>query len=227
MTVANGLMQSSQHDCSTARLTRPEVPGESNPAHYIYTTGRTAKICRVAARTVSKWIDAGRLKGHRLPGSLDRRVNGAHLLAFMRENGMDALIPTELLRAEIARPVAIMHECIRVDPVMYDLHGLAPFVPASEIELGAWLADPIHANALVVIGTGHGTAVALATVVQCRRVAPRATVCAAYTLQDIGEQGFLGMEVLKPQIPLIESSSPEQFCLRVASLRRNANAGVQ
>ncbi len=52
------------------------------------TTGEVARICNVAARTVSKWIDAGRLEGYRIPGSKDRRVHVATLEAFMRAHGI-------------------------------------------------------------------------------------------------------------------------------------------
>ena len=50
--------------------------------------GEVAKICNVAARTVSKWIDSGRLEGYRIPGSKDRRVPVANLLAFMKKHNI-------------------------------------------------------------------------------------------------------------------------------------------
>jgi two-component system response regulator RpaA len=54
----------------------------------VFTTGEIARICRVVPRTVSKWIDAGHLKGYRLPGSNDRRVPVENLVRFLRERGM-------------------------------------------------------------------------------------------------------------------------------------------
>lgn len=54
----------------------------------VFTIGQVAKICKVAPRTVNKWFDSGRLKGFRVPGSLDRRVPRGALLYFMREHGM-------------------------------------------------------------------------------------------------------------------------------------------
>src|SRR5688500_1648862 len=39
----------------------------------VLTTGKVAKICNVAPRTVSKWFDVGVLDGYRIPGSKDRR----------------------------------------------------------------------------------------------------------------------------------------------------------
>ncbi len=53
------------------------------------TTGEAAKICRVAPRTICKWFDAGRLKGRRLPGTLDRRIDKQHFLAFLADHGID------------------------------------------------------------------------------------------------------------------------------------------
>lgn len=59
----------------------------------VLTTGEVARICHVAPRTVSKWFDTGRLCGYRIPGSRDRRIPRAGLLAFMRAHG----IPTEAM----------------------------------------------------------------------------------------------------------------------------------
>ena len=60
----------------------------------VLTTGEVAKICNVASRTVSKWFDSGQLQGYRIPGSKDRRIPVANLLAFMREHSipMDGLM---------------------------------------------------------------------------------------------------------------------------------------
>mgnify|MGYP003340045675 CR=1 FL=1 len=54
----------------------------------VLTTGEVAQICNVAARTVSKWIDTGRLEGYRIPGSRDRRVTREALESFIRQNGL-------------------------------------------------------------------------------------------------------------------------------------------
>lgn len=51
-----------------------------------YTTGKIAKICGVAPRTVSKWIDKGLLPGYSIPGGKDRRVTKDALVAFLRKN---------------------------------------------------------------------------------------------------------------------------------------------
>ena len=50
----------------------------------VFTTGKIAKIFRVAPRTVSKWFDSGRLQGSRVPGSQDRRIPYACAVEFAR-----------------------------------------------------------------------------------------------------------------------------------------------
>ena len=63
-------------------------------AKKVFTTGQIAKICRVAPRTVSKWFDAGRLKGYRIPSigdghkGGDRRVTREELIKFLEAHGM-------------------------------------------------------------------------------------------------------------------------------------------
>ena len=52
------------------------------------TTGQVARVCRVAPRTASKWIDSGRLKGYHVPGSADRRVLYEDLRRFIDEHGL-------------------------------------------------------------------------------------------------------------------------------------------
>lgn len=59
----------------------------------VLTTGQVAQICNVAPRTVTKWFDAGQLKGYRIPGSRDRRIPTSELIRFMKAHDMpiDAL----------------------------------------------------------------------------------------------------------------------------------------
>lgn len=54
------------------------------PDQQVFTTGEVARLCHVNIRTVIRWIDAGQLKGYRIPGSRDRRVTRATLVEFMR-----------------------------------------------------------------------------------------------------------------------------------------------
>ena len=59
----------------------------------VLTTGQVAQICNVAPRTVTKWFDAGQLKGYRIPGSRDRRIPTAEQIRFMKAHN----IPTDAL----------------------------------------------------------------------------------------------------------------------------------
>lgn len=54
----------------------------------IYTTGQVARLCKVAPRTVSKWLDSGLMQGYRIPGSNDRRVTRSKLVDFLVKNNM-------------------------------------------------------------------------------------------------------------------------------------------
>ena len=54
-----------------------------------YTVGQVAKIFKVAPRTVSKWFDAGRIKGYRIPGTQDRRIPEEYLIKFSNDHGMN------------------------------------------------------------------------------------------------------------------------------------------
>lgn len=53
------------------------------------TTGQVAKRLGVAAKTVSKWVDSGAMRGIRLPFSKDRRVHPQALAEFEKLHGYD------------------------------------------------------------------------------------------------------------------------------------------
>lgn len=57
----------------------------------IFTTGDVAKLLKVAPRTISKWVDTGKLRGYRIPGSRFRRVPRANLIRFLAENQMPTI----------------------------------------------------------------------------------------------------------------------------------------
>ncbi|NVK38953.1 MAG: response regulator [Gammaproteobacteria bacterium] len=54
----------------------------------VYTTGEVAKLTGVNFRTVIRWIERGELKGYKLPGRGDHRVQHSALLEFMESNGI-------------------------------------------------------------------------------------------------------------------------------------------
>ena len=70
-----------------SRIGKVDVEGELGVRWL--TTGDVAKRLGVAMRTVSKWIDEGRLVGIKLPGSRERRVHPSAMEAFEREWGFD------------------------------------------------------------------------------------------------------------------------------------------
>lgn len=59
------------------------------------TTGQIAGYCRVHYRTVLRWIKAGRLAAHQLPGRGDHRVEVPDFLDFLSENRLP--IPIEFI----------------------------------------------------------------------------------------------------------------------------------
>ena len=74
-------------------ITVSETIQHPSACRTVLTTGQVARICHVAARTVTKWFDTGKLRGYRIPGSRDRRIPMDQLIAFMKANDMpmDAL----------------------------------------------------------------------------------------------------------------------------------------
>jgi hypothetical protein len=76
-----------QTENASARLLTPEESYILSRAR-VFSTGMIARLVGCAPRTVSKWIDAGRLKGYLLPITKDRRVPRDNLLRFLRESGM-------------------------------------------------------------------------------------------------------------------------------------------
>jgi excisionase family DNA binding protein len=55
----------------------------------VLTTGEVARICGVSPRTVMKWVDGKLIPGcYALPGSRDRRIPRASLIAFTAKHGM-------------------------------------------------------------------------------------------------------------------------------------------
>jgi two-component system, OmpR family, response regulator RpaA len=61
---------------------------ERNDMKTVFTTGQAAKLCNVSLRTVNKWVDSGRLRGYRIPGSLYRRIPRNNLIIFLKDHDM-------------------------------------------------------------------------------------------------------------------------------------------
>lgn len=62
----------------------------------VLTTGQVAKLCWVSSRTVQKWVDQGMLRGHRLPGSKDRRISRVDVELFAKKHGMPLNEPAQV-----------------------------------------------------------------------------------------------------------------------------------
>jgi excisionase family DNA binding protein len=112
----------------------------------VLTTGEVARICHVAPRTVSKWFDSGKLRGWRVPGSRDRRIPVAQLIAFMRAHG----IPLDGLDGGLCRVLIVdamapggLAEALNASD-RYDAH-----VAANEFEAGM-LAEQLSPHVIVV-----------------------------------------------------------------------------
>jgi len=105
----------------------------------VLTTGEVARICNVASRTVSKWFDSGQLRGYRIPGSKDRRIPLANLLAFMKQHQipMDGLMSgnPRLLVVDSDRAAADVLRQVLVEQTRYEVRvATTPFEAGLESE---------------------------------------------------------------------------------------------
>lgn len=151
------------------------------------TTGEVARICNVAARTVSKWIDAGRLDGYRIPGSRDRRVHVAALQAFIEANGIpvtpNALQAETLVRVLVVDPDRNATETLRT--VLTDIGGHV--VETASDALSAAIACGAAAPDVVVFDAAAGDPRAFVTALRNRPAFARtAFVAVGATFADDG-----------------------------------------
>ncbi len=105
----------------------------------VLTTGEVAKICNVAARTVSKWFDKGDIEGYRIPGSKDRRIPKSSLIKFMKQHGipLDGLMTGTTRVLVVESDVATRDTLLKVlgDNTGYELRGCEnAFVAGIECE---------------------------------------------------------------------------------------------
>lgn len=119
------------------------------------TTGQIADLCEVASRTVCKWIDSGRLRGYRIPGTQDRRVHRDRLVEFLVAGGMP--VPPGLLPGG----------ALLVGLPAGELARLLPLVPgaahAPDLVSAAWLMARVgYGAALIDLSAGRSWALSLA-----------------------------------------------------------------
>ena len=131
----------------------------------LYTSGQIAAMLGVSPRTVGKMVDAGHLRGWRIPGGQERRVKRCDLVQFFARNGLD--VPRELG----VEPVHLAFGLLPDEP------GAAePFEAySSPVRLGAALRGA-DAVGLFAAGDGLGLSLALAACECCREWHPAARV---------------------------------------------------
>ena len=124
-----------------------------------YTTGQIAAICDVAPRTVSKWFDAGVLKGYRIPGSQDRRIMRSDLAAFLREHNMP-----QAEQFDETRHVLLVgldpHFTARLLPLLPASAGYAVTTAATAFDAGLQSAG--KSVVIIDLRIGRGEALAMA-----------------------------------------------------------------
>ncbi len=142
------------------------MSGSNGYGSEVFSSGQVAKICHVAARTISKWIDAGRLHGYRIPGSQDRRVTRENLVRFLRENDMP--LPPELED----EPVTLG---LGVPPLLCTL-GRFGAVIQTAFDAGLWLGSHPLPVRVVIDPAAFGRAAALAIIAWLAAQTPRPAV---------------------------------------------------
>ena len=139
----------------------------TNDDKKILTTGDVAKICRVAPRTVSKWYDAGRLKGYRLPGSLDRRIPRDEVIRFLKEHG----IPLgELAREGLLHVLTIgLSEATyaRLQELLPDDEGYRWAAAVNGFEAGLLLHEQQPEIILIDLAMGRSECLHIARQIRC------------------------------------------------------------
>jgi hypothetical protein len=142
------------------------------PPRSVFTTGQVARICCCCPKKVADWVDTGKLRGYRIPGSLDRRIPRESLVRFLKEHGMP--VPVDL---DDARCVLLIGCDFPVALQFQAVHA------ASAFDAGVMAAQhrPIAAVlSLAVLGRGAALAVAAA-------LAATGVPCAALLCEDTTE----------------------------------------
>jgi excisionase family DNA binding protein len=150
----------------------------------VLTTGEVARICNVAPRTVSKWFDAGHLRGYRIPGSKDRRIPIEHLVRFMRAHG----IPLNGLETGTVRVLLFDADSSLCDAIQSALErdgGFEVVTAGTALEAGA-LAQEIKPHVVIVdVSLPDVTPTVLTRFVRSRQSVE--SVCLIGTAQGLSE----------------------------------------
>ena len=146
----------------------------------VLTTGEVARICHVAARTVSKWFDTGKLRGYRIPGSRDRRIPTEHLLAFMRAHG----IPLEELDGGLCRVLIVGDAPAGLEAAVKAYNRYEIRRAANGFEAGL-VAQQLHPHVIVLdVHEPRQDAIEFARSIRCSSTLGAAKVIAAIDIDD-------------------------------------------
>jgi len=178
----------------------------------VLTTGQVAKLCEVAPRTVSKWFDEGRLKGHRIPGSQDRRIRLGALIDFMQLNHMPLGDLERFILGESVLMIGFTEpryaERLRVAA------GASPPVvfSASVVEAGVdWNSKVWRVIVLNVETVGEGYSISLAK--RARRDFPKVIVLGIRPTRESGTSNY--RQEFRETLPF--GSDPELLFERIRS----------
>jgi excisionase family DNA binding protein len=178
------------------------------------TTGEVAGICNVAARTVSKWIDSGRLPGYRIPGSRDHRVHVRDLEAFVAAHGIPVTRATRgaaPLRDDRRTHVLVVDaDRTAAETVRGILEGLGTFrVSVAADAIGAACAFGALSPDVVVFDRSAGDATAFVRAVRAHGRRGDATFVASGPAGQL-PAAFPGETLAKPYAvrTLVEAMAP-------------------
>jgi excisionase family DNA binding protein len=142
-----------------------------------YTTGQVARLLGCSDYTVCRWVDAGRLPGHRVPaargGHPGRRVLHDDLVAFCREHGLTRVLAALEGPPPPPGPVALCGLPELLETRLEALPGVGAVLPCPDLlTLGLAFAR-VPPPRVVVLGGCHGRAAALDAVRALAGLDPR------------------------------------------------------
>jgi hypothetical protein len=118
----------------------------------VLTNGQVARLCKVAPRTSSKWIDSGRLRGYRIPGSQDRRVAVEDLIRFCKQHGL----PVDDILGDVEFRVLLIGDVPDLDGEFVTRRAMTGFDAGIEVE--AFKPDCVVID--LAIGVKEATSIA-------------------------------------------------------------------
>jgi excisionase family DNA binding protein len=57
--------------------------GEQRMSLLVYNVAEAAKVCKLTQKTLIRYLESGRLKGYRIPGSQSYRIPHTYLMKFL------------------------------------------------------------------------------------------------------------------------------------------------